>query len=95
MGDVLTFGEKTPHIEGAARCLLCKHEWRAVMPTGSPPFFECPECKTEQGVFIGTVVKDRHHWTCTCGNQLFHVTPEGVYCPLCGGDQNFDKALGA
>jgi hypothetical protein len=30
------------------------------------------------------VAHGRDHWHCQCGNDLFHATPAGMYCPNCG-----------
>lgn len=77
---------KTPHLEGPALCLACKHEWRAVIEIGDGTVLskmECPACSAERGVFATHPQKDGGHWVCTCSNYLFAITPEGVYCPCC------------
>jgi hypothetical protein len=28
-------------------------------------------------------------WQCGCGNMLFQVTPDIIYCPNCGKEQVF------
>jgi hypothetical protein len=30
------------------------------------------------------VQKNGEHWECKCGNALFFIRPQGVYCPNCG-----------
>lgn len=64
-------------------CMSCKHKWVAVAPTLAA-HLECPNCGLDRGTFKGLVHKDELHWTCNCGNMLFHATPNGYYCPHCG-----------
>lgn len=76
--------KRSTHIEGKALCIGCKHEWQAVAPAGTT-WLECPECHAEKGIFRFRNMRiDEPHWTCSCGNDLFHVTPKGTYCPNCG-----------
>ena len=75
--------EREPHVSGKARCLACKHEWVAVAPVGVI-WMECPACTLERGRFVAQVERDGLHWHCNCGNDLFHATPDGFYCPNCG-----------
>ena len=75
--------ERTPHVSGPARCLACKHEWVAVAPTGVT-WMECPSCSLIRGRFVFPHQRDGLVWKCFCENDLFHVTPDGVYCPNCG-----------
>lgn len=93
MGDVVDFvaakEEREPHMSGKARCLACKHEWEAVAPLGTI-WLDCPECTLERGRFIGPCERDGSFWRCNCGNHLFEITPEGVYCPNCGVWQNLE-----
>ncbi|HSX21491.1 MAG TPA: hypothetical protein VLE97_01800 [Gaiellaceae bacterium] len=85
-GNVVSLADrrKDPHSSGEAICLDCKHTWAAVAPTGTV-WLECPGCGLTRGRF-----RYQHertgaaHWTCKCGNDLFHVTPDGYYCPNCG-----------
>ncbi len=72
---------------GKAKCLACKHEWVAVAPVGVT-WMECPECTLERGRFFAQHVREGEHWQCNCGNDLFYVSPDGVYCPNCGEWQN-------
>ena len=77
-----------PHLSGKARCLQCKHEWVAVCPVGTE-WLECPECHSIKGHMLYSCLReDTAHWTCGCGNDLFYVVPEGIYCPNCGEWQN-------
>lgn len=75
---------------GTAICSACHHEWLSVAPTGTMEL-ECPECSTMKGRFKfdcappeGTL-----SWTCNCGNQLFNVLEDGIFCPNCGNYQTF------
>jgi hypothetical protein len=92
MGEIIDIDAQKPHTEGPARCLLCGHTWRAVCPSGVI-FFECPQCETMHGTFHYTVLNDAAHWHCQCGGSLFHITQKGVYCPICGGYQDFGKSV--
>lgn len=75
--------EHTPHLSGKAVCLSCKHRWVAVAPAGSL-WLECPKCRHDWGRYVEHVQREGPHWHCACGNDLFYVTPEGSYCPMCG-----------
>lgn len=89
MGVVIGLQRKEPEqptLAGEARCLTCRHEWVAVAPVGTT-WLECPECKCVKGVLKYKCLRDAPLWTCACGNDLFHVTAEGVYCPNCGNWQ--------
>lgn len=77
---------RSPHLAGKARCLACRHEWQAVAPTGAT-WLECPACAAERGCFVYPVGRSDPHWQCDCGNDLFHITPDGTYCPVCGVTQ--------
>ncbi len=79
--------DRTPHLSGEARCMLCGHEWQAVAPVGVP-WLECPACRYMKGHFKYAVQRSGVEWTCQCGNDLFRVTPDGYYCPGCGAWQN-------
>jgi Zn finger protein HypA/HybF involved in hydrogenase expression len=75
---------RAPHRAGPARCLGCGHEWTAVAQSGETRI-ECPECKTDKGVFQGLCYpQDGYIWRCNCGNELFLITPDGELCPACG-----------
>lgn len=88
--DVIDFEtrrtERQPHLAGEARCLSCGHRWAAVAPVGAD-WLECPQCGLEKGVFSFPYRREGPHLECNCGNDLFHVTPEGVYCPNCNTSQ--------
>lgn len=75
--------EHSETLSGRARCIACNHEWVAVAPVGVF-WLECPKCSTEHGRFSAQVQRDGMHWHCHCGNDLFYITPEGSYCPMCG-----------
>jgi hypothetical protein len=74
-----------PHNQGPIRCMECGHEWVAVRPAATEPWwFECPSCQLEKGRPVGPFEKESSHWVCNCGNDLFFITPNGPYCPHCG-----------
>ena len=68
---------------GKARCIACNYEWTAEAPTGVE-WLECPSCSLIKGVFVHINEREDPHWVCNCGNQLFKINTEGVYCPNCG-----------
>ena len=84
--------QKDPHMTGEARCLTCKHEWVAVSPIGTT-WLECPFCMALSGRYINHVERavteggQVEHWTCPCGNDLFYISREYIYCPVCGATQ--------
>jgi len=78
--------ERTPHLSGEAKCMLCSKEWVAVAPVGTP-WLECPECHAVKGYMKFNVQRTKSEWVCNCGNDLFRVTPDGYYCPNCGAWQ--------
>lgn len=86
MGEVVSLEERKPHMTGKAICIACHHEWVATTPVGII-WFECPSCHTEKGTYINYCrppERIEKTWTCNCGNQLFHATKEGLFCPNCG-----------
>lgn len=81
--------KRSPHMQGKARCLACKQEWRAVAPVGTI-WLACPSCTLERGRFITYCeMEGVEHWTCNCGCDVFYVTRTNSYCPNCGTVQNF------
>ena len=87
MGAVLNFQKESPHVSGKARCMHCNHEWVAVAPEITE-WLECPECHLVRGHFVYPICRTSEpHWTCGCGNDLFHFTPDKTYCPNCGDIQ--------
>lgn len=87
MGDVVDLAEHRPHSSGEATCLACKHEWVAVAPSGVV-WMECPACGLMRGRYkFHHCHVDKKHWTCNCGNDLFSLTPDFIYCPNCGARQ--------
>lgn len=82
----VTLEPEAPHCTGAARCLDCRHEWQAVAPLATT-WMQCPACTLLRGRFVNPVHTDADHWHCNCGNDLFHVDRNGIYCPNCGDAQ--------
>jgi Zn finger protein HypA/HybF involved in hydrogenase expression len=81
--NVVSLDDHRPHISGTAKCMDCGHEWPAVAPIGVCTL-ECPKCGTMRGTWKFDVSRDEPYWTCNCGNKLFYMTPEGMFCPRCG-----------
>ena len=67
-------------------CMRCKHEWVGERDNDNQlDGFTCPSCELTTGVVRGLhYYSDEKHWTCRCGNYMFHITRERVYCPNCG-----------
>ncbi len=73
---------------GKVRCLSCKHEWTGVV-NDIQAWLKCPECHKNSGRLINHVEKSGEmHWTCSCGNDLFYIQPDKIYCPNCGETQD-------
>lgn len=87
MGKIVDLNSKRPHLSGEAYCRICAHQWAAVAPTGTA-FLECPKCSYQYATFKFPIQRDGAHWSCQCGNVLFHIVPEGIYCPFCGSWQS-------
>lgn len=67
----------------------CTHSWVAVAPVGTV-WLVCPRCGTQKGRFkfpVNYAIKEV--WTCQCSNQLFYITKDGAYCPMCGDWQQW------
>ena len=85
-----------PHLEGSIKCMECGHEWRAVRPKANEPWwFECPSCGLEKGRPVGPYEFSGPTWVCKCGNDLFHLMPQGAYCPHCATWFMPEDAVGA
>ena len=81
--------KREAHLSGNARCLSCNHEWIAAAPVGTT-WLECPGCSLFMGRYVEHIQEqDCMHWHCLCGCDLFYVTEDGCYCPVCGTEQNF------
>ena len=82
--------DRTPHLSGAAACMVCHHSWVAVAPIGTNEL-ECPECHTMKGLFRFPFAPSEAQLVreCVCGNQLFYMTPEGHMCANCGTYQSY------
>jgi len=83
LAPVISLDEHRPHLSGKARCIACGHEEVCVAPLGVT-WMECGKCHTDHMTWSAQVERDEPHWHCNCGNNLFYVTPEGWYCPMCG-----------
>ena len=76
--------ERTPHLSGAAACMVCHHSWVAVAPVGTHEL-ECQKCHATKGYYVAPVVVGQEMWECNCGCSVFHISREiGPYCVNCG-----------
>lgn len=89
--NVVPLAKKERHLTGICRCINCTHEWVGVIPEGDDlnMWLECPSCGCHKGRMKGRMEVQAPHWHCNCGNDLFHVTPDWIYCPNCGREQEF------
>jgi hypothetical protein len=89
MGEVIDISSRNPDrwVSGPMLCTACKHEWNGVVPAGMVSGWECPECKCVRAVLKYPVIPPTI-WTCKCGGDLFHLTPEGALCRECGAEAN-------
>lgn len=84
MPEVVNLADRKPHLAGKAICMACRHEFVSVAPVGSV-LFDCPSCGAQKAhMRFACVIDGKPTWNCTCGNDLFHITKEGCYCPNCG-----------
>lgn len=89
MAEIISLAERKadPHISGEAICLVCRHEFVSVAPV-VVVMLTCPRCDVQKAVMKYPCVRDAPRWECHCGNNLFHVTKDGYYCPNCGDWQH-------
>jgi hypothetical protein len=87
MGKVVELSSYRPQswINGTMLCTACKYEWVGVCPVGRKDGIECPLCGTERAVLKYPVVPETYV-VCSCGGELFYITPEGAMCRECGED---------
>lgn len=75
--------ERTPHMSGAAACMVCHHSWVGVAPLGVHEM-ECPKCHATKGYFVAPVQRAGDRWECNCGCYVFHISRDaGPYCVNC------------
>lgn len=101
MGDVVDLGarraERSPSLEGPAKCLDCQHRWIAVAPhdqeRGELKWLECPACSLMRGRFIYDIALPEGwpRWVCNCGCDLMFIGDNWVRCGNCGKTQTFDN----
>lgn len=85
--------EKENTVQGAARCLDCRYEWRQVIAAQAlmeqDYWLECPKCECHKGRMKFPFEIGEEHWQCNCGNKLFAINDRCTYCPNCGQEQVF------
>ena len=75
--------DRKPHSVGDAQCLGCQHKWVAMSETGVTQL-ECPSCGLLKGVYSHPAMRDGLEYRCKCGNDLYRICEEGIYCANCG-----------
>jgi hypothetical protein len=75
---------KEQWLSGYGICLACGYECALVAPVGKIQFYECERCGCEKLVYKYPVDRGVADWFCGCGNTLFRINPDGIYCPMCG-----------
>ncbi len=76
--------DRTPHMSGAAACMVCHHSLVAVAPVGTHEL-ECPECHAIKGYYVAPVVAGEDRFQCDCACSVFHIGRGiGPYCVHCG-----------
>ena len=101
MSEVFNFEDekqkRTPHFQGRAKCLDCKHEWQAVWPKEAGIIdLECPSCGMVKGLPVGTVrpqddAKIFVCLRCDTGCVHFHITSEWkAFCCYCGFEHDLN-----
>lgn len=86
--------ENSPHLEGEAVCVHCKHVWAAVAPVHINNGLECPECKLRRGVWRYNVEVNENEirYKCNhCTSEYFMVTLTSVFCIGCGNRTTFEQ----
>lgn len=94
MGDIVSFENGDPWLQGAARCRICGYEFQAVIPEGgSVHELECPECHSRKAFFMEYAPPSGGiEWLeCSCGCDLYFVTRTHVQCAACGRVPNLDE----
>jgi len=88
MTNIIELPVKDSWASGEAICIQCKHSWIAVAPTKTEEL-QCPKCSSIKGIWKYGFVPSTNIWSCSCGNDLFHITMEGHFCPKCGKTQSY------
>lgn len=74
-----------PCMNRNAKCMLCQKTWVAARAPVGTVWLVCPFCGCNRGYFVYPCeYKESEEWVCDCGNKLFRVYLEGVFCPNCG-----------
>lgn len=85
MSDIISFEERwlerTEHTRGKVKCLNCKDEWNVIASVGACEF-NCQKCNTMTGVYC-TTISPETVFECECGNDLYYIAPEGMFCAKC------------
>ena len=84
--------EREPHSHGTAKCMNCKHEWEAVVPTGTH-VLDCPQCESHRGMWkypFAAPVGSAYLSCANCDSEhLYTYIMQGaryVRCASCGSD---------
>jgi len=88
--NVVDISAAKPRITAIARCLDCGNDWMAVAQT-EDPWLECPACSLRRGRIINAFELAGSFFQCNCGNDLFTVHPDGVFCPNCAAEISYHE----
>lgn len=69
----------------AAQCINCQHEFMLSQEKGQE-WYECPSCHTHKARVKYEYLRPEPTLECQCGNKLFFITQQHIYCPNCGRD---------
>lgn len=86
--------ERTPHWQGQAICLGCRHIWEASAPVGVNDSLECPACNLTKGAVrnLWAAPDGALELQCNCGSHVltaYKRASDGlmvVRCIGCGTD---------
>lgn len=91
MGEVIDCRFRD-EMQGAAKCLNCEHMWTGKLPVGQTEL-QCPECLTMKGVFVWPIIPEEGFECANCGNIVWYVGLNGIWCSHCATHYEFDDLV--